>query len=250
MKIKMHKLLEDPETPKVVAMVSFCTMFFFCGTVIMTLMSDGLWNNHTALSWFEIVFHLICLAVTVPLMWEYLSYSWLIKGSESMKSFCLCLLTVLLVLVYSLVLQKMCQRGDLKEYYWIYETAVPMLTNNLHLTNAYMVMVNPVFGTICAVLVAPVVTCCVFYATAFAKGYNVHPLLGYALVILATLFLPFCTGILGMWETGPEFAQWAVRLPIHLLCCKLYRDADNIWMPIFAQAGVNLISCLLVIFTW
>ncbi|MBQ6890643.1 MAG: hypothetical protein IJN53_06505 [Oscillospiraceae bacterium] len=250
MKLKMHKLLEEPEAPKVLAMAGFCILFFLFGTVLIALLSSGLGNSHKVLSWFEIVFHLICMMVAVPVMWEYLTDSWLMRGAEAMRSFCLCLLTVLLVLVYSQVLQRAPLSGKLEEYSWVYQSATPLLTHNLFLTNAYMVELNPLYGTLCAVLVAPAVTCCMFYATAFVKGYNVHPLLGYALVILATLFLPFCTGVVGMWEPGPQFVQWAVRLPIHLLCCKLYRDTDNIWMPIFAQAGINLISCLLVIYTW
>lgn len=250
MKVKMHKLLEEPEMQTVFSVLTLSFMLFFVGTFLLTLFSDGLGEDHMVLSWFEIVFHLLCLVIIVPIMREYLTDSWLMKGAEAMRSFCLCLLAVLLVLVYSLVLQKAPLGGEFGPYAWVYESATPLLTNNLHLTNSYLVMVNPVFGTLCAVLVAPVVTSCMFYATAFVKGYNKHPLLGYALVTVATLFVPFCTGVLGMWETGPQFAQWAVRLPIHLLCCKLYRDADNIWMPIFTQAGFNLISCLMVIFTW
>ncbi len=250
MRIKFRKQLDAPETSTVLAVAVFGVMMFLFGRIFMVLMGLDMYDRLGTVCWIEIVFHLICMAVVVPIMWEYMSFSWLMVGEKAMKAFCLCLATVLLVLVYALVLKRVAQSGELKEYFWVYESATPLLTNSMFLTSSYMVMLSPVFGTACAVLVAPVVTCCLFYATAFTKGYNVHPLLGYALVILATLFVPGVIAFVGMWSAGPDLGEWAVRLPIHLLCCKLYRDTDNIWMPIFAQAGVNLISCLLVIFTW
>ena len=112
-----------------------------------------------------------------------------------------------------------------------------------------MVSLNPVFGTACAVLVAPFVTCCLYYATAFAKGYNVKPWLGYVLLAAVTMFPRIATGVFGWWNTTQQFVLFAVQFPIHLCCCILYTKTDSIWAPIFTQMGVNLASCLLIILT-
>lgn len=247
---KVHKELDAPEAQNVAATLIVGFFIFFSGTFMITLLGIGMEENRLFLSWIDIGFHLLCLVVIVPLMREFLSLSWMTVGSDQKTAISRSVLIGIIVLVYATMLPQIPLPEALEPYRWCSESAMPLLTHDLNNTSAYFVQLNPVFGTICAVLVAPLVTCCLFYATAFAKGYNVRPWLGYVLLAAATLFVPIATGIFGWWIPEQQFAMWAVRMPVHLLYCKLYADTDNIWMPILTQAVVNLIACLIVIFLW
>lgn len=250
MKTKTHKELDAPEVQNVGAMLIFGFLIFFTGTFLMTLLGIGMEDKPLYNTWIDIIFHLLCLVIAVPLMREFLSFSWLTVGGDKMGCFIRSLVIGIVVLAYGTMLPRIPLPEALEPYRWCSESVMPLMTIDIHNTGSYFVQVNPIFGTVCAVLVAPLVTGCMFYATAFAKGYNVRPWLGYVLLTAATLFIPISLGIFGWWVPEQQFAMWAMRLPVHLLYCKLYADTDNIWIPIITQASVNLIACLIVIFLW
>lgn len=250
MRSKKYRVLDAPDAEDVFPVLLFAFPLFFTGTFLLTLMGSGWEDNHVALSWIDVGFHLLALVIAVFPLREHLGFSWLTVDSDIKSRLSRCVWVGIFVLAYATMLPQIPLPASLEPYRWCSDSAMPLMTIDLHNTSAYFVMINPIIGTICAVLIAPLATNCMFYATAFAKGYNVRPWLGYALLVLVTVFVPICTGVFGWWIPEQQFAMWAVRLPVHLLYCKLYADTDNIWMPILTQAGVNLIACLIVIFIW
>lgn len=250
MKTKQYRILDAPEAGDVFPVLLFAFPLFFTGTFMLTLMGTGLEDNHVALSWIDVGLHLLAMLVAVLPMREYLSFSWLAVSGDNKARIPRCFWIGVAVLAYATMLPQLPLPKFLEPYRWCSDSVMPLLTIDLFNTSAYFVMISPIVATICAVFVAPLVTCCMFYATVFVKGYNVRPWLGYLLLVPATVFIPICTGVFGWWAPEGQFVMWAMRLPVHLLYCKLYADTDNIWMPIFTQATVNLIACLIVIFLW
>lgn len=246
--VKIYKELDAPEAQNVAATLIFGFLIFFSGTFLMTLLGIGL-EKESVFTWFEIGFHLLCLVAVVPLMREYLSFSWLTVGVKKQAMVKGCVLTGAIILLYALVVQHISLEDSFDENNWYKYCTMPVWTNNLYLTNSGIVSLSPVFGTACAVLIAPLVTCCLYYATAFAKGYSIRPWLGYLLLAVVTMFPRIATGVFGWWNTMQQFMLFAVQFPVHLCCCVLYAKTDNIWAPVFTQMGVNLVSCLMIILT-
>ncbi len=246
MKLKIPKTLDAPDKQNVGAVLIFSFFAFFTVTFLMTLMGIGLEKQHTILSWFEIGFHLLCLVVVVPLMREYLSFSWYTACATKKQILTWCAVGAGTLLVYGLWSYVMYWITGEMLFDWMYEFSLPVMTNYLYLTNNYTIFLNPVFGTVCAVVVAPLTTSCIFYATAFAKGYNVRPWLGYLLVTALLLFPRLATGLTGWWQL--DLTPFLMQLPVHLVCCWAYQETDNIWTPIFIQSAANLVACLMIIF--
>ncbi len=241
------KTLDAPDAQHVGAVLIFSFLAFFSVTFLMTLMSIGMEDNHYLLSWYDIGFHLLCLAVTVPLMREYLSFSWFTVMIQKESMITWVAVGVGVLLGYSALTQAVCLMVESEWVPWALDGSLPVLTNTLFLTNAYQITANPLFGTVMAAVVAPFTTCCIFYATAFAKGYNVRPWLGYVLVAAITLFPSLATGLTGWWALETQVLMYAVELPVHLICCWLYQKMDTIWAPILTQAVTNLAACIFIL---
>ncbi len=244
------KMLDAPEAQNVGAVLIFSVFGFFAVPILMRLIGIGLENRPALLSWFEIAFHLLCLVVAVPLMKDYLSFSWYSVIFQKGEILFYSVVVASILLLYVALCQAIFILVNSEFFMWAGESTVPVFTTNLFVTNAYIIMLNPVFGTLCAVVIAPMTTCCIFYATAFAKGYNVRPWLGYVLVVVITLLPRLATGMTGWYNLESNLIMFASQLPAHLLCCWLYQKVDTIWAPIFAQALINLISCILSILYW
>jgi len=106
-------------------------------------------------------------------------------------------------------------------------------------TSGFMVMNNPLFGTLCMTLLVPFSVCGMFYATGFAPACCRKPWLGY-LCVTIVLLLPALFEI--AWRGRSEYLipEYLIRMPVHLVACWSYQKTDNIWTPIFALSAFNL----------
>lgn len=103
------------------------------------------------------------------------------------------------------------------------------------------------FGGIPAVLflvvLGPITTSCLFYATAFApvcvSGKRWLAYLSVAALLAVPRFITSFT----IWGGWKELALYLAQLPIHLLACWTYQKTDTIWAPIFTHAMANLFCC-------
>lgn len=248
MKKDIRRELDAPETQNAVTTLVLEFPIFFFGTLVLDSLSMG-FDDGYAISWFEIGFHILCAVASVPLMWEFLSFSWLTVGLDKKIIAKWSFWAMVILFSYSELLLSLTAKGVFGDYSWCASCALPVTTNNLHLSNMGMIGMNPVFGTICALLVTPIVTCCMYYATVFPKNYNVSPWRGYLAVAGVTLLPRVAMGVFGWWDFPSELGLYIVQLPTHMVCCWLYAKTENIWAPIFAQIGANLLGCITVILT-
>lgn len=249
MKTDARKELDTPERQNAVTTLVLEFPIFFLVTLVLDSLSVGFEDGY-AISWFEIGFHILCAVAAVPLMWEFLSFSWLTVGLDKKIIAKGCFWAVVIIYSYYEIFLSLAGKNTLGEYYWCASCTLPIATNTLYATNIGMITLNPVFGTACAVLIAPIVTCCMFYATVFPKKYNVRPWLGYLAVAVVTLLPRVAMGVFGWWSMESQLGQYVVQLPTHLICCWLYAKTDNIWAPIFAQTGANILACIEIILTF
>lgn len=104
----------------------------------------------------------------------------------------------------------------------------------------------PLWGTLCTVLLTPVTTACLFYATGFAPTANRKPWLAYLVVALVLLFPRACNAF-NFDSLSIELILYLAQLPIHWAACWAYQKTDTVWAPIFTLSCANLLYCLAVI---
>lgn len=95
-------------------------------------------------------------------------------------------------------------------------------------------------------LAGPVITACLFYATAFAPvcASGRRTLAYFAVAVL--LAVPRIITYFTVWGGWKELALYLAQLPIHLIACWTYQKTDTVWAPIFTLAMVNLFSCVML----
>lgn len=237
--------LEAPPFSHVLCGAICSILCFFSLPFILWRISDGFYNNPFVLSWFEIGFHLLIFLVIFFLFREFLQDSLLniqLNRTEFIKTVAIASGWMLVVGLLWFVLYK--RTGNEMLFVAAFGT-FPLTELDVLLLGADVVIANPIFATACMVLVTPVITGCLYYAIGFAFFHNIHPLLGWIMVCLATAFPRLCCGST-WWVPEQQWMLYISQLPMHLIGCWAYRKMDTVWAPIAALAAVNLTASLLM----
>ncbi len=241
------KMLDAPQGQSIGVVLIAWTACFLTMPFVLRLLGVGSEQNHGVFSWFELAVYLICFVTTVPAMKEYLSFNWYNTQGQMKEIAFYAIVFSLAFLLYTAFCQAVVILWQVEFFIWLGQCTLPIFPTNLFLTNSYIISLNPVFGTICAVLIAPITTSCIYYG-AFAKGYNKRPWLGYAVVALLTLLPRLATGMTLLFSLTSSLTMYVVQLPVHMACCWLYQKTDTIWTPVFCQGLANLVACFLSVY--
>lgn len=121
--------------------------------------------------------------------------------------------------------------------------ALPMTGIELMLLPGQFVSYGGIPAVLFVVFLGPVITSCLFYATAFAPVcVSGHRFLAYAAVAALTA-VPRIITWFTIWGGWKEPQLYLAQLPIHLLACWTYEKTDTIWAPIVTHAIANAIIC-------
>ena len=238
------KALDMPQRQAVVATLIYACFLFFFGPFFLYIFRLGFLDDFVAVSWLEIVFHIINLLFILSLVREHLEFSWWTVGTCKGKVALTVLISVLIMLgvAWDLPYLLPAEFAEMAA-----QVSMPIVEASLFMTPVFVATSNPIFGTLAMVLIAPVVTCNIFYSTVFTAGYNKKPWLGYVYVALLAAVLQFLNGVI--WrELDLQLILYVAQLPIHMICCWAYQNTDTVWTPMIAQAAGNLIVCLYSIF--
>lgn len=249
MRKKMPMLLESPE-PQVVGVTAlFSILCFFSLPFILMLIMGGFQNNLLVLSWCEIAFHLFNFGVMVSLFKDYLQEALdmlRIHKQKILRTVAVAAVMILAVMILWFYLLSL-TRWDI--FYIASFGTVPMSEMDLFTLSADVVIANPVFGTLCMVVLTPVTLSCIYYAVGFVPAYNVRPWLGYIVVAAVIAFPRICNAIT-YWDATQQMVSYITHLPVQLIACWAYRRTDNVWTPIVLHAVTNLVACLLLILVY
>lgn len=242
MRKKLPVLMDAPETQVIGVTALYSILCFFSLPFILLLLLGGFENNLTAISWYEIVFHVVNFAVMVGLFREYLQ--------DSLDTLRICAKEVVhtieiavgLVVGVMLVWFALLRLTDWGMFYIASFGTVPMSEMDLFSLSADVVCANPIFGTLCMVVLTPVTVSCIYYAVGFVPAFNVRPWLGYLVVAAAIAFPRICNAVT-YWDPAQQMVSYFAHLPIQLIACWAYRRTDTIWTPIILHAITNLLAC-------
>lgn len=208
----------------------------------------GLWDDLTAMSWCEIVFNGANIFIIGFLYKDYFGESvfeaklmW--REIARMVAVCAAVIVGLYLCIFEIL--------SLFAPDWLvlmWEGMIPISVSDIYLTAGATVYGNPLFGSLCMVLVAPFITCGFFYASTFAPVCCNHPWLGYGAMALV-LAIPRVGGALLYDNAAMPVALYFAQLPVHMISCWVYQKTDNVWAPIALHMLLNLIGCALILVT-
>lgn len=235
---KMFPLMFNcPNKSQVFAILAYWLLIFIFFPALIRVISWVGFMNTDALSWVEIIYHVIILAGTLIICREYLQDSFLKVQLEPKMVLHAVILAAGLILLYAA--GAMLYLNSLEP--------LPLHVSSINLDANVTVLVNPLFGTLCMSFVCPIATCCVFYATGFAPMCTRNPVLAYILGAFVAS-LPRLLGYLLLSMYPHVLPTILFQIPVHLICCWSYQKTDTIWAPIATQCVVNLIGSVFLCF--
>ena len=246
MRKKLPVLLDRPETQVVGVTAIYSVICFFSLPFILLLTLGGFEDNIVVISWLEIIFHVLNFVVMVGLFKDYLYEAMdnlRIHKKEVIRTI---LIAMGLMLVVMEVWFALLQRTGSDVFFIASFGTVPMSEMDMFSLSADVVCANPIFGTLCMVVLTPVTVSCIYYAVGFVPAYNVRPWLGY-LVVAAVIAFPRICNAATYWDPAQQLISYLTHLPIQMIACWAYRRTDTIWTPIILHAATNLVACVVLI---
>lgn len=225
----------------IAAIFVYCFFGLILIPFLMPFIADGFFNNDLVLSWIEIAYYAINGIVIMLLLKDDLKDAAFFLRLNLKQVLLTVLIAVALMTGWTLITPDLLLRSGGDAFVAI--NAFPVSPLSSLMTTGFMVLSNPVFGTLCMTLLVPFSVCGIFYATGFAPACCKKSWLGYlcvSLVVLAVALFEFDW----RWNDPEVLMTFIVRLPVHLVACWAYQKTDNIWTPIMAIGAFNLVASL------
>lgn len=208
----------------------------------------GMWDDPVAMTWCEIVFNVANVFIIGFLYKNYFSDSTFMakvnwQNIARIVAICVAIIFGVYFAVYHILSVFASQ-----ELLLTLLGMLPIAAADVYCLGSNVVYFNPLFGTLCMVLVAPFITCGFYYASTFAPICCSRPWLAYP-VTAFVLALPRIASAMNYWDPTGEMILYFAQLPIHMLACWSYQKTDNVWTPIALHMVINLAGSLLILIT-
>ena len=240
-------MMDRPEKGSSFAALVYGIICFASFPFLILFFMQGLIDDPVISSWCEIAYHVFNLYVIGSLYRTYLSdaaFDAKINWKQIAKVAAICV-AIIFGLYFSL--ERIAATFGIEPLNFAFYGMLPMSEMDLFTLGSTVVYYNPLFGTLCMVLVAPFVISLIYYASSFAPICCERPWLAYPVTTLV-LALPRLANALTFWVPEEEMILYFAQLPIHMLACWAYQKTDNIWTPIVLHAVVNLFGCLFFLY--
>ena len=213
---------------------------------VLPVIGFGIWEDSQLISWFECGYYIINGLVLAAFLKEHLSYTWFqvtMEKKDFLQTVAIAvgLMLAWVVLSALVIMELFGSPYDVVNIFPISEMGVA-------LTPGWLVMNNPILGTICLSVFVPFSVTALFYATAFAPVCckTMSPWLAYVAVSLV-LLLPTLFDIFWREGTYLTFLSYFLRLPVHWFACWTYQRTDTVWAPVVSLAAMNLVMSVVCI---
>lgn len=237
MKRIFPEMNDRPERWLPAAALGFWLFAFWFDPFWLPFVGDGFWEDPKTAAWLDFAYHLINAVVMALIFRAYAVDSFLNVQLDTKKFF----KTVGLASLVSV--------GLVFELYFLpldfVVDAYPISEmSGVALTPGLMVGAQPLFGTLCHVVLTPIAVTGLFYVPVFAPMCCRKTWLGYLAVIIA-LAIPTAFNILWRGQADLVIPIFLLNLPIHLIACWSYQKADTVWAPIATLSVFNLVTSVI-----
>ena len=121
-----------------------------------------------------------------------------------------------------------------------------MVGIELMMTPGSLLLNGGIPAAVVLVVLGPVITSCLFYATAFAPICTAGRRFWAYAAVAALVAVPRIVTYFTVWGGHKEVALYLAQLPIHFIACWTYQKTDTIWAPIFTLAITNIAVCAML----
>lgn len=233
-----------PEKVQIISILPCWLWVFVLLPMYMPFVGLGIWEQVDISSWLDIVYHVANAALMLLIISRYLQDDWFMFSADPVSYLKHIALTVGLMIAAEFVLLRTlylfgCNMDFMLE-------GLPVVEFSVALTPRYLIITEPIFGTIAQSIFAPISICTLFYCLGFAPVCYKKPWLAYVCVTVLTLIPPIID-ILWRGEASLVLSMYFAQLPIHLLACWSYQKTDNVWTPLLSLSAVNLLSSVVLL---
>ena len=240
-------MLSKPEKIQIFALIPGWIWVFVLFPMFMPFVGLGIWEEVEISVWLEIIYHVANGVLMFFLFLGYLKEEWFMLTTDFRYYLKHIALTVGLIMLAEFVLL----RGVFLFDFLGFETTnllecLPAVEMSLSLTPLYLIMLQPLLGTIIVSVFVPISICALFYCFGFAPICCKKPWVAYLCIAILTL-IPHIINILWRGQVGLELSTYFIRLPLHLLMCWSYQKTDNVFTPLISLSIVNLLTSVVLI---
>ena len=235
-------LLDCPDKTTIAAGIFYALLSLFVIPYYLRLMMLMDEWEPIALSRYEFAYHLVNFIAVVLLFREFLWDAFVMfrfRAKEILAEIKFAAIGIVVVAGALYVLA-----GVLEDIEWLSLAAwcaLPMSETEWLFFSGDLVYYNPLGGSICAIVLAPVTISCLYYCVGFVPAFNRKPWLGYV-TVAAVISCVHIRNALSVSTPATELVAFAAQLPIHLLACRGLQKADNIFAPILTLSLANLLA--------
>ncbi len=244
MKKQFPTMLEHPENSEIVSSLIYSFFAFFSIPFILLLFMQGSFGNAKTTGIIEMVYHVINFTVAVYIYRTYLVDSFELVLDDVKLFMRTISKSVPLVFLAAMIPYRLFASAQNVMAISAYG-ALPLAEMELFTISGNLIVISPVWGTICMVILAPIAVSCLYYAPVFAPICCTRPVLAYLVTALYLAFPRLCNG-LTYWDPAEEAVLYITQLPLHLIACWSYQKTDSIWAPIATHMVMNLLTCLMI----
>lgn len=238
-------MLERPETGTIIGAMFYSILAFFSLPFILLLFMQGSFGDDMVTGIMEIVYHVINFSVAVYIFREYLMDSFdLVRDDRKMFMKTVSMSAALIFFLACVLHALFGFSGNILQLS-AYGT-LPLAEMELFTLSSNLIVINPIWGTLCMVVLAPVTVSCLYYAPVFAPICCKKPWLAYLVTALFLAFPRYCNAST-YWDPTQEWILYLTQLPLHMIACWSYQKTDSVWAPIATHALVNLLACGLIL---
>lgn len=237
-------MLDAPEGHTVGSSVLYWLMAFL---VLPLMLSLGTINSRGQEYeiWMDIGYHVINFVCVLGLFFRYLRESFYTLRSNLKMVLGVSAIGAVLIIVIKLFCGVVAAiSGNISAMHAAFGTLLTTENDVLFYATAVL-EIQPLWGTLCLGILAPITVSCMLYATVFAPICTSRPWLAY-LITAVMLLLQRLAMTISLFPLQEELAIFAVQLPVHMLACWTYQKTDTVWTPILLHVAVNMVIALFI----
>ena len=236
-------MLDEPEAHSIATGVAYWVLAFFLCPAFLSL-STITTAHQPYYVWLEIGYHVLNFLVVFFTFFRYLKDAFFlvqVNTKQVLGTAVSCAAVIIFIKLAIWIIAAMSKNALFAQV-----AVGSFLTTEADLLyySTAVLTEQPLWGTLCLILLEPFIISCLFYATAFAPICTSRPLLAYlavtVLFLLLNLVLAFC-----LWSLEVQLAIYLVQLPVHLIACWAYQKTDTVWTPILIHFLTNSVLAFL-----
>lgn len=233
---------DGPETSQFVAGISYGLIAFLVLPFPLTLLTIGS-DDPAIYMGFEYFYQAVNFLAMLWIYRTYLRDSWLNVSISPKQVLSVSLGAAAVIAAIYIASFFAGYRGIYPQANTVFFGILPMTGIELTMLPGDLVLFGGIPAVLVLVVLGPVITSCLFYASAFAPVCAAGKRVWAYISVAAMLAVPRIVSYISVWGGWKEVELYLAQLPIHMLACWTYQKTDTIWTPIFTHALSNAFCC-------